>query len=57
MRLLISMSSYDIELQCSLCIITKVTFSEITVYPGAGFEKFPTKDFDLSFGEYWNQLY
>ncbi len=35
----------------------KVTFSEITVYPGAGFEKFPTKDFDILFGKYWNQIY
>ncbi|MFS1993758.1 ATP-grasp fold amidoligase family protein [Vibrio breoganii] len=32
----------------------KVTFGELTVYPGAGFEKFPNKNFDLMFGKPWN---
>jgi len=31
-----------------------ITYGELTVYPGAGFEKFPTKELDLEFGEYWN---
>jgi hypothetical protein len=30
-----------------------VTFGEITVYPGAGFEKFPTKEWDIEFGKHW----
>lgn len=31
----------------------KITFGEITHYPGAGFEKFPNKNFDKLFGEPW----
>lgn len=31
----------------------KVTFGELTVYPGAGFEKFPDEKFDLLFGKPW----
>ncbi len=31
----------------------KVTFGELTIYPGAGFEKFPQIDFDLMFGDPW----
>ena len=31
-----------------------VTFGEITVYPGAGFEKFPSDKWDVEFGKYWN---
>lgn len=30
-----------------------VTFGELTVYPGAGFEKFPTRDWDIEFGKPW----
>jgi hypothetical protein len=33
---------------------SRVTFGEITVYPGAGFEKFPSKEWDIEFGKYWN---
>lgn len=32
----------------------KITFGELTVYPGAGFEKFPSKEWDLKFGQPWN---
>ncbi|OPH51550.1 ATP-grasp fold amidoligase family protein [Vibrio campbellii] len=32
----------------------KVTFGELTIYPGAGFEKFPSKKWDLEFGKYWD---
>lgn len=35
----------------------KVTFGELTVYPGAGFEKFPSKDWDEKFGAPWLQNY
>lgn len=31
----------------------KITFGELTVYPGAGFEKFPTVQHDLDFGKPW----
>ena len=31
-----------------------VTFGELTVYPGAGFEKFPSHKWDIEFGKYWN---
>ncbi|MFA0110273.1 ATP-grasp fold amidoligase family protein [Vibrio breoganii] len=31
----------------------RVTFGELTIYPGAGYEKFPSKDLDLLFGEPW----
>lgn len=30
-----------------------VTFGELTVYPGAGFEKFPSNNWDLEFGKHW----
>lgn len=30
-----------------------VTFGELTVYPGAGFEKFPNVDLDFAFGRPW----
>ncbi|CAH7461989.1 conserved hypothetical protein [Vibrio chagasii] len=29
----------------------KVTFGELTIYPGAGFERFPNKDWDQIFGK------
>lgn len=32
---------------------SKITFGEITIYPGAGFEKFPKKKWDLEFGKHW----
>lgn len=32
----------------------KIAFGEITNYPGAGFEKFPTKEWDLEFGKFLN---
>ncbi|MDC9596814.1 ATP-grasp fold amidoligase family protein [Xenorhabdus anantnagensis] len=35
----------------------QVTFGELTVYPGAGFEKFPDKKWDIFFGKYWHQKY
>ncbi|OKP08189.1 ATP-grasp fold amidoligase family protein [Xenorhabdus thuongxuanensis] len=35
----------------------KITFGELTVYPGAGFEKFPDKNWDILFGKYWHQKY
>lgn len=35
----------------------KVTFGELTVYPGAGFEKFPSQYWDNEFGKPWNQSY
>ncbi|PSV85481.1 hypothetical protein CTM94_05240, partial [Photobacterium leiognathi] len=31
----------------------KVTFGELTIYPGAGFEKFPCIELDKLFGKYW----
>ncbi len=31
----------------------KVTFGELTFYPGAGFEKFPCIELDKLFGKYW----
>ena len=31
----------------------KVTFGELTIYPGAGFERFPNKEWDVAFGKYW----
>lgn len=31
----------------------KVTFGELTIYPGAGFEKFPSKEWDEKFGLPW----
>jgi len=34
----------------------KVTFGELTIYPGAGFEKFPNKKWDLLFGEPWKTV-
>ncbi|WP_299493840.1 ATP-grasp fold amidoligase family protein [uncultured Shewanella sp.] len=34
-----------------------ITFGELTVYPGAGFEKFPDKKYDLLFGQPWIQSY
>lgn len=34
-----------------------VTFGELTIYPGAGFERFPTRDWDRKFGEPWKQNY
>lgn len=34
-----------------------VTFGELTVYPGAGFEKFPIRYWDVEFGKYWEQSY
>lgn len=34
-----------------------VTFGELTVYPGAGFEKFPEYKWDKLFGRYWIQDY
>lgn len=30
-----------------------VTFGELTVYPGAGFEKFPSNKWDIEFGKPW----
>lgn len=32
----------------------QVTFGELTVYPGAGFEKFPSQELDKMFGQPWN---
>lgn len=32
----------------------KVYFGELTVYPGAGYEPFPTFDFDLELGDFWD---
>lgn len=34
-----------------------VTFGELTIYPGAGFEKFPSKEWDEEFGKPWKQNY
>ncbi|ALO33664.1 hypothetical protein CMT41_02250 [Colwellia sp. MT41] len=34
-----------------------VTFGELTIYPGAGFEKFPSQEWDELFGEPWKQNY
>lgn len=31
----------------------KVTFGELTFYPGAGFERFPDKQYDKLFGDNW----
>lgn len=33
----------------------KVTFGELTIYPGAGFEKFPEKHWDVKFGSPWRE--
>jgi hypothetical protein len=33
----------------------KITFGELTIYPGAGFEKFPSPELDIMFGEPWKQ--
>lgn len=33
----------------------KVTFGELTIYPGAGFEKFPRIELDKLFGKYWTR--
>ncbi|WP_280639057.1 ATP-grasp fold amidoligase family protein, partial [Shewanella schlegeliana] len=35
----------------------KVTFGELTVYPGAGYEKFPDLSYDILFGSHWVQSY
>lgn len=35
----------------------RVTFGELTVYPGAGFEKFPCHSWDIEFGKTWNLPY
>lgn len=32
----------------------RVTFGELTIYPGAGFEKFPEIKWDTEFGKFWN---
>ncbi|TKF02461.1 ATP-grasp fold amidoligase family protein [Vibrio kanaloae] len=32
----------------------QVTFGELTVYPGAGFEKFPSRELDQMFGRPWD---
>ncbi|WP_462177879.1 ATP-grasp fold amidoligase family protein [Pseudoalteromonas gelatinilytica] len=32
---------------------SQITFGELTVYPGAGFEKFPSIEWDRKFGEPW----
>ncbi|MFZ3926815.1 ATP-grasp fold amidoligase family protein [Escherichia coli] len=32
----------------------RVTFGELTVYPGAGFEKFPDQKYDILFGSHWH---
>lgn len=32
----------------------RVYFGELTLYPGAGYEVFPTSDIDLLFGQPWN---
>ncbi|EPG7578470.1 ATP-grasp fold amidoligase family protein [Providencia huaxiensis] len=34
----------------------QVTFGELTIYPGAGFEKFPDYTWDLAFGQPWKLL-
>jgi len=34
-----------------------ITFGELTVYPGAGYEKFPDIKWDIEFGKYWEQNY
>ena len=34
-----------------------VTYGETTIYPGAGFEKFPNYSLDELFGRYWKQEY
>lgn len=31
----------------------RIAFGELTVYPGAGFEKFPSLEFDIKFGQPW----
>lgn len=33
----------------------KITFGELTMYPGAGFEKFPSKAWDEQIGQLWRQ--
>jgi len=35
----------------------KVAFGELTIYPGAGFERFPSKEWDIEFGRYWEVNY
>jgi hypothetical protein len=35
----------------------KITFGELTIYPGAGFERFPDKKWDYLFGQPWVQIY
>ncbi|MEF1184546.1 ATP-grasp fold amidoligase family protein [Vibrio sinaloensis] len=35
----------------------QVTFGELTVYPGAGYEKFPSHKLDIDFGKPWVQSY
>jgi len=35
----------------------RITFGELTIYPGAGYEKFPTQEIDIKFGKYWEQNY
>lgn len=32
----------------------QITFGELTIYPGAGFEKFPDEYWDIYFGKYWH---
>ncbi|HHJ1251173.1 TPA: ATP-grasp fold amidoligase family protein, partial [Proteus mirabilis] len=32
----------------------QITFGELTIYPGAGFEKFPDEYWDIYFGKYWD---
>lgn len=32
----------------------QITFGELTIYPGAGFEKFPDQKWDVEFGKHWN---
>lgn len=32
----------------------RVTFGELTIYPGAGFEKFPEIKWDIEFGKFWD---
>ncbi|EOA8958030.1 ATP-grasp fold amidoligase family protein [Vibrio harveyi] len=35
----------------------KITFGEVTIYPGAGFEKFPDSKWDAFFGDLWELKY
>jgi hypothetical protein len=35
----------------------QITFGELTVYPGAGYEIFPEEKWDIEFGKYWEQNY